>query len=130
MEVVKRQADLGWLADNLDAFWTAATAGFHGAGRDAIVVDTTLEPIPGAGNPFAYFSQEQVEDHGNEDAVRQMSECDPAQEFVVVLPKSGDRTSTYRVCNLGPGLREDTANPVATDDAGEAAAKPKLRPPD
>jgi len=55
------QADLGWLADNLDAFWTAATAGFHGAGRDAIVVDTTLEPIPGAGNPFAYFSQEQVE---------------------------------------------------------------------
>jgi len=52
----ERQADLGWLAENLDAFWTAATTGFEDAGRGAIVVDTTLEPIPGKGNPFAYFS--------------------------------------------------------------------------
>jgi len=126
----ERQADLGWIVGNLDLFWTAAIAAFEDAGRGAIVVDTTSQPVPGAGHSFAYFSQEQVEDHGNEDAVRQMSEYDPAQELVVVLPKSGDRTSTYRVCNLGPGLREDTANPVATDDAGEAAAKPKLRPPD
>ena len=36
-------------------------------------------------NPFAYFSQEQVEEHGNEDTVRQVSEYDPAQEFVVAL---------------------------------------------
>jgi len=81
----ERQADLGWLAENLDAFWTAATTGFDDAGRGAIVVDTTLEPIPGKGNPFAYFSREQVEEHGNEDTVRQVSEYDPAQEFVIVL---------------------------------------------
>jgi len=35
--------------------------------------------------PSSYFSQEQVEEHGNEDTVRQVSEYDPAQEFVVVL---------------------------------------------
>jgi len=53
----ERQTDLGWLAENLDAFWTAATTGFEDARRGAIVVDTTLEPIPGKGNPFAFFSQ-------------------------------------------------------------------------
>ena len=41
---------------------------------------------PGAGTPFAYFSQEQVEERGNEDTVCQVSEYDPTQEFVVVLP--------------------------------------------
>ena len=96
----ERHADLGWLAENLDALWAAATTGFEDAGRGAIVVDTTLEPIPGKGNPYAFFPQEQVEEHGNEDTVRQVSEYDPAQEFVVVLLKSGDRTSTYRVHNL------------------------------
>jgi len=73
----ERQADLGWIVGNLDLFWTAAIAAFEDAGRGAIVVDTTSQPVPGAGHSFAYFSQEQVEDHGNEDAVRQVSECDP-----------------------------------------------------
>jgi len=93
----ERQADFGWIAENLDVFWMTATAAFEDAGRGAIVIDTTLEPVPGAGNPFAYFSQEQVEERGNEDIQRMVAEYDPTQEFVVVLLKSGDRVSTYRV---------------------------------
>jgi ABC-type polar amino acid transport system ATPase subunit len=53
--------------------------------------------VPGAGHLFGYFPQEQVEERGDEDAVRQMSEYNPAQEFVVVLLKPGDRASTCRV---------------------------------
>jgi hypothetical protein len=48
-------------------FWTVATTALEDVGRGATVVDTTLEPIPGAGNPFAYFSQEQVKGQGSED---------------------------------------------------------------
>jgi len=126
----QRQGDLGWLADNLDAFWTAASAGFEDAGRGAIVVDTTLEPIPGKGNPYAFFPQEEVEEHGNEDTRRMVAEYDPMQEFVVVLLKSGDRTSTYWVRNLRPGLQEDMADEVTPVHTGKPTAKPKLRPPD
>jgi len=117
----ERQADLGWLAENLDAFSTSATTGFEDAGRGAIVVDTTLEPIPGKGNPYAFFSQEQVEEHGNQDTSRLVAEYDPAQELVVVLLKFGDRTSTYRVRNLQPRLQEDVANEVTSGHAAEQA---------
>ena len=117
----ERPADLGWLAENLDAFWTAATTVFENAGRGAIVVDTTLEPIPGKGNPFAHFSQEQVEEHGNQDTSRLVAEYDPAQELVVVLLKFGDRTSTYRVRNLWPRLQEDMANEVTSGHTAEQA---------
>ena len=78
-------------------FRTVATTALKDAGRGTIVVDTTLEPVPGAGNPFAYFSQEQVEERGNEDTQRMVAKYDPTQEFVVVLLKSGDCVSTYRV---------------------------------
>jgi len=61
----ERQADFGWIAENLDVSWTVATTALEDAGRGAIVVDITPEPVPGAGNPFAAgcflsaFSQEQ-----------------------------------------------------------------------
>ena len=57
----ERQADLGWIAENLDVFSAVASAAFEDEGRGAIVVETTLEPIPGAGNPFAYIPQQQIE---------------------------------------------------------------------
>jgi hypothetical protein len=69
----ERQADFGWIQENLDVFWTVATTALEDAGRGAIVVDTTLEPVPGAGNPFAYFSQDQVEERGDEDTQRRSS---------------------------------------------------------
>ena len=36
----ERQADLDWIAENLDVFWTAATAAFEDIGRGAIVIGT------------------------------------------------------------------------------------------
>jgi len=91
-------------------FWTTATAAFEDAGRGAMVVDTTCQPVPGAGNPFVYLSQEQVEEQGNEDTRRMVAEYDPTQEFVVVLLKSGDRTSTYRVGLVPPGSQGTRAS--------------------
>ena len=92
----ERQADFVWMrmncirAENLDVFWTAATVVFEGAGRGAVVVDTTLEPIPGAGNPFgagcllSAFSQEQLKDQAGEDTKRVAAKYDPTQEFVLL----------------------------------------------
>ena len=126
----ERLADLGWIAENLDLFWTVATTALEDAGRGAIVVDTTMVPVPGAGNPFAYFSQGQVEEHGNEDTQRMVAEYDPTQEFVIVLLKSDDRVSTYRVGTVLPGLQEAVASEVIPGHTDEPAAEPKLRPPD
>jgi hypothetical protein len=97
----ERQADLAWIAENLDTFWTAATRAFQDVGVGAIVVDTTSQPIPDAGHPFGYFSQEQIEQQANEDTRRMVSEYDPEHEFVVVLLKADERISTYRVRALG-----------------------------
>jgi hypothetical protein len=115
----ERLADLDWIAENLDLFWTAATTAFEDVGRGAIVVDTTCQPIPGASHPFAYFSQERIEERGNEDTQRLVAEYDPTQELVLVLLKSG-RISTYRlpstshnatrvVCQLGDSMLQLTS---------------------
>ena len=93
----ERQEDLDWIAENLDVFRIAAATAFEYAGRGAIVVDLTSQPIPGAGHPFGYFSQEQIEMQANKDSIRMVSEYDPTQELVLVLLKLGDRISTYRV---------------------------------
>jgi hypothetical protein len=65
----ERQADLAWIAENLDVFSAIASVAFDDAGRDAIVVDATSLAMPGAGYPFGYFSQEQIEELGDEDTV-------------------------------------------------------------
>ena len=126
----ERQADVGWIAENLDVFRTVAATALEDAERGAIVVDTTLEPVPGAGNPFAYFSQDQVEERGDEDTQRMVAEYDPTQEFVVVLLKSGSRTSTYRVGVVPPGAQEAVADGVIPSHTSEPAAEPKLELPD
>ena len=73
-----------------------ATAAFVKQGRGAIVVDTTSQPT-GEGNPFGYFPQSVVEERDDEDIKRIVREYDPDREFVVVMLKPDDRTSTYRV---------------------------------
>ena len=78
-----RQADPAWIQGNPDVFSTAAA--FEDAGPGAVVVDTTLEPIPGAGASSACFSQEQLEEQADEDAKRIVCRYDPAQELVLVL---------------------------------------------
>ena len=100
----ERQEDLDWISENLSLFWMAAMAAFGDTGRGAVVVDTTPEPVPGAGNPFAYYSQEQLEEQGGEDTKRMVAEYDPAHELILLLLKSGDRTSTYRVDVTPSGL--------------------------
>jgi hypothetical protein len=126
----ERQADFGWIRENLAVFWTTATAAFEDAGRGAMIIDTMCQPVPGAGHPFVYFSQEQVEEQGNEDTRRMVAEYDPTREFVVVLLKSGDRTSTYRVGLVPPGSQGTRANEVIPGHTGKPAAEQKLDPPD
>lgn len=126
----ERQADFGWIQENLDMFWTVATTALENAGRGAIIVDATLEPVPGAGNPFAYFSQDQIEERGDEDTQRMVAEYNPTQEFVVVLLKPGDRTSTYRVAVVPPESQNIMASEAVTSNTGEPAGESKLRPPD
>jgi hypothetical protein len=126
----ERQADLGWIAENLDGFWKVATTALDDARRGAIVVDTTLEPVPGAGNPFAYFAQEWVEEQGDEDTQRMVAEYDPIQEFVIVLLKPDDRTSTYRVAVVPPGAQGVVASEVVPSHTDESAAELKLEIPD
>ncbi len=59
-------------------------------------MDTTSRPT-GEGNPFGYFVQEIVEQEDDEDIKRMVREYNPNEELVIVLIKSQDRTSTYRV---------------------------------
>lgn len=93
----ERQGDLNWIRKNLDIFQLVATAAFEDTGRGAIVVDTTSRPLPDKGHPFGYLSQEQIDEYDDEDIRRMVREYDPEQELVVVLQKSENRTSTYRV---------------------------------
>jgi hypothetical protein len=126
----ERQGDLGWIAENLDAFSAIASLAFEEEGRGAIVVDVTSQPVPGAGHPFAYFPQEQIEEQDDEDIRRMVAEYDPTQEFVVVLLKSGDRTSTYRVGIVPPGHQASAAPEDVPDHTGKPAAESELEPPD
>lgn len=126
----ERPRDLVWIKENLDVFWTVSTDAFEEVGRGAIFVDTTAEPVPDMGNPFAYFSQEQVEEFGNDDTRRMVTEYDPAQELVLVLLKSGDRASTYRLQFVSPDRQSDVDGEAATNLVAEPVAEPELKPPD
>jgi hypothetical protein len=126
----ERQADLGWIAENLDVFSAIASVAFENTGRGAIVVDTTSQAMPGAGHPFGYFSQEQIEELGDEDTSRIVTEYEPAQEFVVVLLKPQDRASTYRLGAVARGLQDAVPSEVASGHTGELATEPELKPPD
>ena len=129
----ERQNDLDWVRENLDVFWSAAATAFENAGRGAVVVDTTIQPTPGAGHPFAYFSQERVEARGDEDTLRIVAEYNPAAELVLVLLKSGERSSTYRVCVVPPEFQVIAPGLIATgrtdESVPEPVAEPTLDPP-
>jgi len=92
----ERAGDLAWIKENLHVFWPAAQREYEEFGRGAIVVDTTQRPT-GEGHPFGYFPQGMVEQTGDEDAQRMVTEYDPAWEMVTVLLKTDNRVSVYRV---------------------------------
>lgn len=80
----------------MHVFWPAATMAFEDQGRGAIFVDTTSRPT-GEGHPFGYYPQGLIEDGADEDVKRMVREYDPGREVVIVLLKSEDHTSTYRI---------------------------------
>ena len=94
----QREHDLSWVGDNLHVFWPRALALYHQQGRGVLIVDTTLQPVPNRGHPFAYFPQEIVETGDDEGVKRLLREYEPEREFVVMLLKAEDRVSSYRVC--------------------------------
>ena len=92
----ERCSDMAWIAENVHVFWPAAQQQYQALGRGAIVVDTTLRPT-GAGHPFTYYNQEQINQTEDEDAQRMVREYDPETEMVIVLLKPQDRVSVYRM---------------------------------
>ena len=94
---LERRHDFKWIDENIDGFWPVAQDAFVEVGRGAIVVDTTSQPAPEDGYPFGYLSQEQLEQDGDEDTKRMLSEYDPSRELVLLLLKPENRTSTYRI---------------------------------
>lgn len=94
--IKERSGDLAWIRENLHGFWASATAAFAGHGRGLIVVDTRIQ-IEGAGHPFGYIVQEDVEQHDDEDAKRLVRQYRPERELVIMLLKGKGKTSTYRV---------------------------------
>ncbi len=93
----ERQGDQAWIAENFHIFLPTVKIAFKDIGRGAIVVDTTQQPDRGGGHPFAYFSQEQLEDFDDKETQRLVREYNPKNEFVVMLLKEDDHTSTYRI---------------------------------
>lgn len=93
----ERQGDLSWIQENLEVFEVASKLAFEDAGRGAIVVDTTVQPLPDQGHPFGYFTQKQIEEFDDQDTQRMVRDYNPGQEFVIVLLKPKERISTYRV---------------------------------
>lgn len=97
----ERKGDLAWIRENLHVFWPVVQQAYAELGRGAVVVDTTSRPT-GEGHPFGYYSQEMIEELGDGDMQRMVSEYDPGVEMVTVLLKSADKTSTYRVAVFTP----------------------------
>jgi hypothetical protein len=92
----ERGSDLIWITENMHVFWPAAQKQYQQHGRGAVVVDTTSRPT-GAGHPFTYYPQAQVNETEDEDAQRMVREYDPQSEMVIILLKPQDRVSVYRV---------------------------------
>ncbi len=126
----ERQADLAWIKENLDVFYTAAAAALQDTGRGAVVVDTTAEIVPDQGHPFAYFPQELIGDLGDEDTRRMVDQYDPSGELVLVLLKPQNRTSTYRLSSIFPQSHRDGATKEVGETPDEPAVAPELEAPD
>src|SRR5947209_6149267 len=93
----ERQSDMRWIGENVHILWPAAQNAFATLGRGAITVDTTSQPVAGLGNPFSYLAQAELEPLHDVDMQRILRGYDPIREMVVVLYKTQQRTSTYRI---------------------------------
>ena len=131
----ERQANHSWIVEDLDVFWLFAAHAFEDTGRGAIVVDTRVEPIPGAGHPVGYFSQERVEDNvltatKDERIKRMVAEYQPTAEYVLVLLRPGDNASAFRIGIIPPEPWEVAADEAVPSHNARPPTEPKLEPPD
>lgn len=101
----ERQGDFGWIRENLDSFWPLAKSEFEQGGRGAILVDTTSQSS-GGGHPYGYMTEADMELYDFGDTNRMLGEYDPEKEFVIVLWKSEDRISTYRIKPLQRNMNQ------------------------
>lgn len=126
----ERETDRYWIKENLDTLWGVAAPSFGETGRGAIYVDTSAQRLPRAGDPFAYLPQNQAQELYNEDTRRMVAEYDPAHELVLVLLKTDERTSAYRVRVIQRGREEAMSTAPSSERAPQPAGEPTLEPPD
>jgi hypothetical protein len=55
----QRAGDRAWLRENFEVLRDAARRGYQQSGRGAIVVQATLQPVPGKGNPTYWLTAAQ-----------------------------------------------------------------------
>lgn len=91
----ERSSDLQWVVENMHILWPAAQNAYASEGRSALVVDLTT--LLGTGHPFLYSPKADIAEHTDTDALRMVNQYNPQRELVIILLKSDDRSSTYRV---------------------------------
>lgn len=89
-------ADRAWIRENIESFSALAMEQFDELGPGAILVDT-LSKNEVTGHPFWYLPQAAFEAMDDDNTLALMREIDPAEELIVILIKSGNLSSTYRV---------------------------------
>jgi hypothetical protein len=92
----ERNADLAWLAENLEVFCGAAQSGFEQAGRGALAIDLT-NPLETGGYPAAYWPQSYVDEFASQAVARVVQTYDPENDVVIMLLKAGEKMSIYRL---------------------------------
>ena len=92
----EREKDLGWIQQNLEIFWQTARKGAVVVGRGALVVDVAVKPM-GEENYFTYISQADIERFEDEESLRLIQQYEPETEFVIMLLKLKERTSSYQI---------------------------------
>lgn len=91
----ERSSDLQWIVENMYVLWPAAQNAYASKGRGALVVDLTT--LMGTGHPFLYSPKADIVEHADTDALRMVTQYDPQRELVIILLKSEERSSTYRL---------------------------------
>lgn len=92
----EREKDLGWIQQNLEIFWQTASKGAVIVGRGAIVVDVASKPMSES-NFFTYITQADIERFEDEESLRLIQQYVPETEFVIMLLKPKERTSSYQI---------------------------------
>ena len=94
--IKEREADLVWIQENLSTFKMVALAEYDELGPGSILVHTFEQKEEG-GHPYGYLPQSIVETFDNEVVMEKVREYDPQHEALIVLLKTVNQVSSYRV---------------------------------